>query len=185
MTEELFEVEMEVLELEMEDGTIAECGVRDEFEIDDRKYLVLSPVDEENRLDDETLLFYICTEEGEDLILDPIEDPEELKLVIAAYEDLLEDEVEEELELETIQVPLSDGTTVLCAIVDEFEIDDEPYMVVCKIEEGNILGEDELYFKVSGEGDDLTLSTIEDEMELAFAVAAHEDLFEDEEADEE
>lgn len=84
-----FEIEMDVIEVEQEDGTLVECGVQDEFEIDDVTYIVLSPIGEDNFLNDEIIYYFRVAYEGEDMMLEDIEDEEELALVKAAYADFL------------------------------------------------------------------------------------------------
>lgn len=84
-----FEIEMDVIELDMEDGSTVECGVQDQFEMDDHEYIVLSPIGEDNFLSDDVVYYFRVEYEGEDMVLEDIEDEEELKNVKAAYDDLI------------------------------------------------------------------------------------------------
>lgn len=84
-----FEIEMDVIEIEQEDGTTVECGIVDEFEMDDNSYIVLSPIGEDNFLSDDIVYYFRVEYEDEDMILEDIEDEEELKNVMAAYEDFI------------------------------------------------------------------------------------------------
>lgn len=91
-----FEIEMDVIEIEQEDGTLVECGVQDQFEIDDQEYMVLSPIKEDNFLDDEIVYYFRVAYDGEDMMLEDIEDAKELELVKAAYEDFINPEYDDE-----------------------------------------------------------------------------------------
>lgn len=94
--EQGFEIEMDVIEIELEDGTLQECGVQDEFEIDDRAYMVLSPIGEDDFLNDEIVYYFRVVNDGDDMILEDIEDEEELKLVKSAYEDYITPDFDDE-----------------------------------------------------------------------------------------
>lgn len=92
-----------------------------------------------------------------------------------------------EVDVEVVDVPLEDGTIQPCAIVDEFEIEDQGYIVLSPIDDDDVIGMETYYFRSETEGDDVLISVIEDEEELALVKAAHLDWLEeeDEEAEEE
>lgn len=87
--EQGFEIEMDVIEIEQEDGTVVECGVQDQFEMDDKEYMVLSPIGEDNFLKDDIVYYFRVEYDGDDMVLEDIEEEEELNNVKAAYEDFL------------------------------------------------------------------------------------------------
>lgn len=78
-----------IVTLEMEDGEIVECIVVTIFEVKGKEYAVLMPKDEEDA-DDPEVVFYRYSEEGEDALLDPIEDDEEYEVVEDAFDELLD-----------------------------------------------------------------------------------------------
>lgn len=69
------------------------------------------------------------------------------------------------IDIETIVIPLEDGTELECAIMDEFEMDGQGYMVLSPIE-GEEIGEDLYVYRYTEDGDDVTLDYIDDEEEL-------------------
>lgn len=80
-----FELEMDVIELEEDDGTVCEYVIRREFDLADRSYMVVSPLGEDDFVDDSIVNFYRVEEDGDDLSLDKVEDEEELAAVQAAF----------------------------------------------------------------------------------------------------
>lgn len=77
--------EMDVIHLEMEDGTELECYVIGVFEVKDKQYIALVPTD-----DDQVMLYeYQETEEGPELI--NIESDEEYEEVVKAFEEVIEE----------------------------------------------------------------------------------------------
>lgn len=71
--------DMDIIYLNLEDGTDIECGIIGVFEVEDKDYMALWAIEE-----DEVLLF--AYEELEDEFeLIPIEDPDEFDLVSQAY----------------------------------------------------------------------------------------------------
>lgn len=95
MNEEMEFFDVETVMIPLEDGTDMECAILDEFELDGKLYMVLAEIDEEGLIDEEEF-FYNYEEDGEDVILNYIDDEEELKQVSAAYEKLCEEEMEDE-----------------------------------------------------------------------------------------
>lgn len=95
--EELFEEEFPILILIDEEGVEHEFEMLAELEIDDEKYRVLVPFDEEEseELDDEevevVILKVVQDEEGNELLSD-IEDDEEWEKVADAWQELSESE---------------------------------------------------------------------------------------------
>lgn len=77
--------EMDVIHLEMEDGTELECYVIGVFEVNEKQYIALVPTD-----DDQVMLYeYQDTEEGPELI--NIESDEEYEEVVKAFEEAMEE----------------------------------------------------------------------------------------------
>ena len=70
------------------------------------------------------------------------------------------------IEIDTIMIPLEDGTEMECAIMDEFEAEGRGYIVLSPIEEGDQIGEDEYLYRYEEDGDDMILSYIDDDAEL-------------------
>ncbi len=92
MSNEFFEdIEVEVITLTMEDGKEQEFIIIDEFELDGKNYIVLSTIDEEDNIGSDEYI-YGCTEEGDDLIIDYIDDDDEYDRICAAYAALCEEE---------------------------------------------------------------------------------------------
>lgn len=79
--------EMEVIYLTLDDDSELECGVLGIFEVEDKEYIALLPVGEE-----EVLLYaYTELEDGE-FDLGPIDDEEEFELVSEAFYALYSDD---------------------------------------------------------------------------------------------
>ncbi len=69
-------------------------------------------------------------------------------------------------EIDTIMIPLEDGSEMECAIMDEFEAEGRNYVVLSPVEEGDVIGDDEYLYRYEEDGDDMILSYIEDDDEL-------------------
>lgn len=82
--------EMETMFLTLEDDTEVECAILGIFEVDEKEYIALLP------LEDETVLIYEYHELEDDIELGLIEDDEEFEKVSNAFYDLYEEEGEEE-----------------------------------------------------------------------------------------
>ncbi|MCI8341865.1 MAG: DUF1292 domain-containing protein [Firmicutes bacterium] len=84
--------EMETMTLTLDDDTELECGIIGVFEVEDKEYIALLPVD------DETVLIYEYSENGEEIELGLIEDDIVFEKVSNTFYDLWEEEDSEELE---------------------------------------------------------------------------------------
>ena len=82
MNEEM--LELETILLPNEDGTETEYAILDTFDFEDKLYMVICQVEGDTIDDSETeLLRY--TVEGEEMILDSIEDDDEFNRAVAYY----------------------------------------------------------------------------------------------------
>lgn len=86
------EEEIITLNLELDNGESVECEVVGTFEVDEKEYIALLP---EN---DDRVLLYVYREEGDDVVLENIEDEEEFEKVSDVFWEIFgdEEEVEEE-----------------------------------------------------------------------------------------
>ncbi len=91
---------------------------------------------------------------------------------------------EEYFEIDTIMIPLEDGTEMECAIMDEFEMDGVCYVVLSPIEEGDMISDEQYLYRYAEDGEDMILSYIEDDAELERASEYYASLY-DESEDEE
>lgn len=87
--------EMDVIYLTLDDDSELECGVIGIFEVEDKEYIALLPIGEE-----EVLLYEYKDLGEEDFDLLPIEDEEEFELVSEAFYALYSDEEEYDEELD-------------------------------------------------------------------------------------
>ena len=87
-------------------------------------------------------------------------------------EEILDDKIE--FEVETIMLPLEDGTDLECAILDEFEFNGNKYMAMAPIEEGDTLGEETYLYRFKEIGDEIEFEYIEDDAELNAVGEAYE-----------
>lgn len=82
-----FDEEADIMYLTLDDDSELECSVLGIFEVEDKEYLALAPVDE-----DEALIYeYLELEDG-DFDLISIEDEEEFELVSQAFYALFSDD---------------------------------------------------------------------------------------------
>ena len=90
--------DIEVITLDLNDGSQLECGILGIFEVEDKEYMALSSIG-----DGEVLLF-AYTEADDAFELTPIEDDEEFDSVVDAYYMLFGDDLEdyEDLEIEDL-----------------------------------------------------------------------------------
>lgn len=72
-------------------------------------------------------------------------------------------------EYEVINITISDGTEREFAIVDRFEVDDRRYIAVSLVE-GDEIKEDIFIYACVDEGEEIEVSTIDDEDEYAKVV---------------
>lgn len=84
----------DTMTLSLDDGTTLECIVLAIFPVNNRQYIALLPMNEENQVEDEAQIFMYRFEElGEDEInLENIEDDEEFELVSDYFDEMLDDE---------------------------------------------------------------------------------------------
>lgn len=85
--------DMEVMYLTLDDDTELECEVLGIFEVEDKEYIALLPIGEE-----EVLLYEYVELEDEDFDLLPIEDEAEFELISEAFTALYSDDDFEELD---------------------------------------------------------------------------------------
>lgn len=98
------EEESMTVTLTYDDGTEEECIVMDIFtveELGEQEYIALLSIpegieeSEEDEIESEVMIYRYQELEGDDISLDAIEDENEIQIVQAAFEALLEDEDEE------------------------------------------------------------------------------------------
>lgn len=82
--------ENDVVELLDENGVATLFNIIANLELDGQEYAILSNVE-----DDEDVLIFKVTEENDEFVFETIEDEEELNSVIDAYNELLDEEIEE------------------------------------------------------------------------------------------
>lgn len=71
----------------------------------------------------------------------------------------------EYLDVEVINIPLEDGTEMECAIMDQFEVDGQGYIILSPID-GDAIGEETYLYRYAEDGDDMILDYIDSEEEL-------------------
>jgi hypothetical protein len=87
-------ITVDTFTITMEDGTDQEYAIMDEFDFDEKHYLVVSPVSGDEI--EEDIFLYRCRMDGEDMIVDYIEDEAEYEQAAAAYDALCEEAAEED-----------------------------------------------------------------------------------------
>lgn len=87
--------EMDVIYLTLDDDTELECEVLGIFEVEDKEYIALLPIGEE-----EVLLYEYIELEDEEFDLLPIDDENEFELISEAFTALYSDDDFEELEFD-------------------------------------------------------------------------------------
>ena len=85
--------EEEMMYLTLEDDTELECSVLGIFEVEDKEYIALLPVGEE-----EVIMYQFVELEDDDFELISIEEEEEFEIVSEAFNALFSDEDDEDLE---------------------------------------------------------------------------------------
>lgn len=88
-------IDIDTIVIPLEDDTEIECAILDEIEYKGKKYMILCEIDEKDICGDETII-YRYEEDGDDLILDYIEDEAELQEVSEYYENMLAEEDDDE-----------------------------------------------------------------------------------------
>ncbi len=79
--------EMDVVTLN-EDGVDKEYAICSVFEVEGEAYAALSPIVEDDIVDDEEVMFFRYEEDGDEVILGEIESEEELQAIVEEYEEL-------------------------------------------------------------------------------------------------
>lgn len=87
--------EMDVIYLTLDDDTELECEVLGIFEVEDKEYIALLPLEEE-----EVLLYEYVELEDEEFDLLPIDDENEFELISEAFTALYSDDEYEDLEFD-------------------------------------------------------------------------------------
>lgn len=87
--------EMDVIYLTLDDDTELECEVLGIFEVEDKEYIALLPLEEE-----EVLLYEYVELEDEEFDLLPIEDEKDFELISEAFTALYSDDEYEDLEFD-------------------------------------------------------------------------------------
>lgn len=88
-------------------------------------------------------------------------------------------------EVDTIFIPMEDGTEQEYAILDEFSLEGKNYMILSAIEEDDTISEEEYLYEYAEDGDDVELIEIEDDAEFERVSGYYESLMEAEMEDEE
>ena len=84
------EEEMDIIQLTLDDDSILECGVLGIFEVEEKEYIALLPL-EEDEPDNEALLYEYKDVGNDEFELDLIEDEEEFNSVVDAFYALFSD----------------------------------------------------------------------------------------------
>lgn len=84
------EEEMDVIQLTLDDDSILECGVLGLFEVEDKEYIALLPLDEDGP-EDEALLYEYKDLGDDEFDLALIEDEKEFNDVVDAFYTLFSD----------------------------------------------------------------------------------------------
>lgn len=84
------EEDMDVIQLTLDDDSILECGVLGIFEVEDKEYIALLPLNEDEP-EDEALLYEYKQLEDEEFELELIEDEDEFNGVVDAFYALFSD----------------------------------------------------------------------------------------------
>lgn len=94
------EEEMDVIHLTLDDDSTLECGVLGIFEVEEKEYIALLPLEEDEN-DNEALLYEYKDLGNDEFELELIEDEEEFNSVVDAFYALFSDgEIDFELEEE-------------------------------------------------------------------------------------
>ena len=92
MAKKFQEDEMDYVTMTLEDGTDLKCGVVAIYPANDRQYVALMPLDDDdNQIGDEIYLYrFIGHGDDQDPELDMIADDEEYEIAADAYDELLD-----------------------------------------------------------------------------------------------
>lgn len=89
-------------------------------------------------------------------------------------------ENEEFMEVETVFIPMEDGSEMECAILDQFELDGKQYMIVASVDNDELSDEDYVYSYTEDE-DGLLISSIDDDEEFQRVADYYDQLCQEEE----
>ena len=78
--------------LSLDDGTELDCEVLAIFPANNKMYIALLPIEQENEEEDDIYLYRYSEDEEGNPILDNIEDDDEYDIVADAFDELLDDE---------------------------------------------------------------------------------------------
>lgn len=82
------------VELELDDGTVVNCGIVTILTVKEQDYIVLLPLNEQGQNEDGEVWFYRYTEDENDVnaepVLDFIEEDEEYEAVAEAFDEFLD-----------------------------------------------------------------------------------------------
>ena len=81
--------DLEIITLTLDDGTEVECGIIGTYEVEDKSYMALLAIE------DEEILLFNYEEDEEGFEITPIEDDEEFDLAAEAYYELFADEFDD------------------------------------------------------------------------------------------
>ena len=84
--------DIEMMSLELDDGTNLECEIVATFDVEDTSYIALLPVEAPEGYDDDEVLVYRNYElPNDEFTLEPIDDEEEFDMVADAFDEILDE----------------------------------------------------------------------------------------------
>lgn len=84
--------DIEMMSLELDDGTNLECEIVATFDVEDTSYIALLPVEAPEGYDDDEVLVYRYIElPNDEFTLEPIDDEEEFDMVADAFDEILDE----------------------------------------------------------------------------------------------
>lgn len=92
MAEEFEYMDVECITIPLADGGEMDCAIIDQFDFEGQGYIVLSPIDDDQVGED--MFLYRYEEDGDEIVIDYIDDEDELERAAAYYESIL-DEIDE------------------------------------------------------------------------------------------
>lgn len=85
------EEEMDIIHLTLDDDSSLDCGVLGIFEVEDKEYIALVPLEEEEGQENDALLYEYKDQEDGEFELSLIEDEDEFNSVVDAFYALFSD----------------------------------------------------------------------------------------------
>lgn len=82
------DLDVEMVEITYEDGTVCNCQIVAKFEVEDKTYAALLPTDEE---DPEIIVYRYVEKGGDDIDLLEINDQDEFNMVADIMDEILDD----------------------------------------------------------------------------------------------